>query len=193
VCVCVCFCLFLYLASFVSCVCLYINFSVHVFELSIRVRMKQVTQAVRPLKGKVCHTPWGVWVQCSSHKPLKSMASAMTGPGLPSQLQGITAARDQYQIILLADKRHVCLNNLPKAVTWKCEAGGRSRDLWSRKSNQRFNYYATSPHTDHWWDIYLVFLNQASQYYCYLSSLLALPTQFAEQGLCPSVCPIMCP
>ena len=32
-------------------------------------------------------------------------------------------------------QRHICVNNLPKVVTWKRESGTRTRDLRSHKSN----------------------------------------------------------
>jgi len=46
------------------------------------------------------------------------MASATPDLRLPSQSQDITA-RDWYQIILLGDRGHMCVNKLPKVVSWQ--------------------------------------------------------------------------
>jgi len=39
----------------------------------------------------------------------------VSGPGLPSQLQSVTAL-GQYQFILLDEQRLVCMNNLPRVA-----------------------------------------------------------------------------
>jgi len=62
------------------------------------------------------------------------MASAMPDLRLPSQPQGITAARPVPSYTAWR-QMHMCVNNLPKVVSWKREAGSRTSDLRSRKSS----------------------------------------------------------
>jgi len=62
------------------------------------------------------------------------MASATPDLRLPSQPQGITAPWPIPNCTAWW-QRHVCVNNLPKVVSWEREAGNRTRDLPSRKSN----------------------------------------------------------
>jgi len=62
---------------------------------------------------------------------------------LPSQPQGITAPWPSYTAWW---QRHVCVNNLPKVVTWKRNAGTWTRDFRSRS----FNALTTRQPGDTW-------------------------------------------
>ena len=93
----------------------------------IASRGKNAPYPVRSVGGvpPFCR-PWARrWI---NHWSLWPMASATPDLRLPSQPQGITAwpvpnytARWQ---------RHMCVNNLPKVVTWKRKARSRTRDRW---------------------------------------------------------------
>ena len=69
-----------------------------------------------------------------NHWSLWRMASARPDLRLPSQPQSITAPWlvPNYTAWW---QRHMCVNNLPKVVTWKCKAASRTHDLQSRKSH----------------------------------------------------------
>ena len=87
---------------------------------------------VEKVKGKEYHTPWRVLVGCSSpllrrwvhrwinHLSLWRMASVAVTPDLQlfSQSQYIPASRlvPNYTAWW---QRHMCVNNLPKVVTWQ--------------------------------------------------------------------------
>jgi len=76
--------------------------------------------------------PWAHrWINQLS---LWRTASVTPDLRLPSQLQGITAP---WPVLNYTPwwQRHMCVNNLPKVVTWKREAESWTRDLRSRMSN----------------------------------------------------------
>ena len=72
-----------------------------------------------------------MWI---NHWSLLCMASATPDLRLSSQPLGITASY-RVQNYTVQWQRHMCVNNLPKVVTWKRKAGSRTRDIPSRKSN----------------------------------------------------------
>ena len=83
--------------------------------------------------GKMCRTPWGVWVRYSS--PIlgpwaRRWITTEVGDMLPPRHQTFPAAENQYQryrIILLDDNRGTCANKLPTVVTR--EWNGRESNL----------------------------------------------------------------
>jgi len=103
-------------------------------------------------KGKVYHTPWGVLVRCSSpllmpwahrwinHLSLWRMASVTPDLRLPSQSQEIAAAQlvPNYTAWW---QRHMCVNNLPKVVTWQ----RFGRELNSRPLESQDNTLTITP------------------------------------------------
>jgi len=84
--------------------------------------------------GKPGRAPSGAYAGCSS--PFLWLLSPQVNRPLEFMTHGQCDARpmvtfpaaepfDQYQIIVLGEQRHICVNNLPKVVTWQC-AGSES-------------------------------------------------------------------
>ena len=51
---------------------------------------------------------------------------------------------DQYQIMLLGEQRHMCVNNLPKVVvTWQCTGQESNQQLRGHQSNMLLLHHQT--------------------------------------------------
>ena len=70
-------------------------------------------------------------------KPLKSVTQGQCDTRLTVTFPAAGHHRPMTgtKLYCLVTETHVCVNNLPKVVAWKREAGSRTRDLRSRKSN----------------------------------------------------------
>ena len=100
-----------------------------------------------------CLRPWAR--RPVNHWSLWRMASATPDLRLPPEPQGITAPWPVPKYTSCW-QRHmcVCVNNLPKVVSWK--RNGRGSNLWVSQL-QHPNHYATGPYT---WVLYTTLFHQ---------------------------------
>jgi len=90
--------------------------------------------------------PWAR--RWTNHWSLRRMASATPELRLPSQLQDITTCWPVPNYTAWW-QRHMCVNNLPKVVTWK--RNGRDSNPRPFESQvQRCNHYDTRPNYPCW-------------------------------------------
>jgi len=73
------------------------------------------------------------------------MASATPTYGyIPSH--GASLPFGQYQVIVLDEQRHMCVNNLPNVVTWQCSRPESIRRPFGHQSGPLLLYSTTKPH-----------------------------------------------
>ena len=127
--------------------------------------------------------PWARrWL---NHWSLWRMVSATPYLRLPSQPQGITA-RWPVPNYTARWQRHMCVNNLPKVVTWKRNGRESNRDIRRRKSNA---LTTTLPGVCRavWLIILSAWYTAFLHHYCYSTITAPFPSPFVTTIYKPSL------